>query len=215
MTLNRLKTCNWIWALVALWALAMPTGATVDVAAELDSLRIQDSWGEIGFESGQMRQAKVTAVQDSTVTLTEVIGALHERPATYSLAEVQSVRALGPRRLQPRMSPRQGAPSMPLALGLELLIPGAGYYQTGNGSQGLKVFLASAVLGATALASGSDTAAAWIPFGVWLKLYSLGNLADEVRAAGAVQEARTRRLSAAMTAPVTSTPTLLALRWHR
>ncbi len=104
---------------------------------------------------------------------------------------------------------------MPLALGLELLIPGAGYYQTGNGSQGLKVFLASAVLGATALASGSDTAAAWIPFGVWLKLYSLGNLADEVRAAGAVQEARTRRLSAAMTAPVTSTPTLLALRWHR
>ncbi|MBT3344470.1 MAG: hypothetical protein HN712_21205 [Gemmatimonadetes bacterium] len=215
VTLNRLKACGWTWALLAMWTLSIPQAVAADVAAELDSLRVQASWGELAFGNGQIRQVKVDAVEDGQVMLTEVIGALHVRPATYSLNEVQSVRVLGPRRIQPRMSPRQGATSLPLVLGMELLIPGAGYFQMGEGGKGLRILLASAALGATAMASGEDTAAAWIPLGVWLKLYSLGHLADEVRADQALQDARTRRLSASLMAPVSSTPTVLALRWHR
>jgi hypothetical protein len=180
-----------------------------DVAADLDSLNAQDRWGEIVFQSGKLRHAKVEAVDAEYVTLLEVVGALQVRPARYPLAEVRSVRHLGPRRIRPRMSPSRSTPSAPIALGLELLIPGAGYLYSGDTNQGWRVLLASAALGAVALSSGENSAAAWMPLGVWLKLYSLHHLADEISATRAIQGRRSRLM-----ARHDATSPILGLRWR-
>ncbi|MBT4096611.1 MAG: hypothetical protein HOM68_26555 [Gemmatimonadetes bacterium] len=180
-----------------------------DVAADLDSLNTQDSWGEISFQNGKLRQVKVEAVDAEFVTLLEVVGALQIRPARYPLSEIRSVRHLGPRRIKPRMSPSRGRPSAPIALGLELLIPGAGYLYSGNTNQGWRVLLASAALGGVAMSSGENSAAAWMPLGVWLKLYSLHHLADEISATRAIQGRRSRLM-----ARNDSTSPIFGVRWR-
>lgn len=194
--------------------LSAPQLAVADVMAELDSLRSRGEWGELSLTNGLVRQVQVDTIEGQQVMLQEVIGALHMRPATYALSDVQSVRPLGPRRIQSRMAARPSAPSLPLALGLEVLIPGAGFFHAGEGDQGWRILLASLALGATAVSMGENGAAAWMPLGTWLKLYSLHHLADEVRAAQAQQARRSRLLSATDSVPA-STPTIMALRWQR
>ena len=195
VTLTRVNRSGWITLLVVAM-LSFGSSAGADIAADLEALRAENVWGEVSLESGQVRHIKIDSVTADQVTLTEVIGALHERSAVYSLTDVHSVRSLGPRRIQQRISPHRRAPSLPVALGLELLVPGAGYYHAGERAQGWWVLLASVAVGATALTAGQDAAAAWIPLGSWLKLYSLHHLADEVNAVRAVADRSTRRLSA-------------------
>ena len=200
-----------IWVILWFWA---PQLAAADVTAELDSLRIRGEWGELALTNGLVRQVQVDTIEGQQVMLQEVIGALHMRPATYALSDVRSVRPLGPRRIQARMAARPSAPSLPLTLGLELIIPGAGYFHAGEGDQGWRILLASLAIGATAVTMGENGAAVWIPLGTWLKLYSLHHLADEVRASQAQQARRSRLLSLTDSAPA-STPTIMALRWQR
>ena len=73
----------------------------------------------------------------------------------------------------------------------------------------MKAMLASAALGGVAMSSGENSAAAWMPLGVWLKLYSLHHLADEISATRAIQGRRSRLM-----ARNDSTSPIFGVRWR-
>ncbi|SVD87346.1 uncharacterized protein METZ01_LOCUS440200, partial [marine metagenome] len=84
VTLTRVNRSGWITLLVVAM-LSFGSSAGADIAADLEALRAENVWGEVSLEGGQVRHIKVDSVTADQVTLTEVIGALHERSAVYSL----------------------------------------------------------------------------------------------------------------------------------
>ena len=148
----------------------------------LEKIQGDQAWGEAVFSNGQVRSFRVKEVRLDSVEVVEVVGALQERPGAYALGEFRSLRELGKYRIQPRRAAYQEKKSGLVALLLEAVVPGAGYFYIGESKQGLALLgLAAAAVG-TAVATGESTAAGWVPFSAWIKVSSLTNLRDQVRA---------------------------------
>jgi hypothetical protein len=69
-----------------------------------------------------------------------------------------------------------------VALGLELVIPGAGFFYLGESRQGYAMLAMSVAAVATAVGTGPDGAAGWVPMAAWVKVASLAQVRDEARA---------------------------------
>jgi hypothetical protein len=163
-------------------ALSASTAGAADVAVTLQSLHEDSLWGEITLESGGIRQIQVQSLTADTVVVREVIGALHVRPAIYSVAQIRSAREIGVYRIPQRTAPFRRSRSTKVAFGLELVIPGAGFFYVGDISNGYRMLGFAALVGGTALATGGDSAAGWLPFAAWTKVASLAQLRDQVNA---------------------------------
>lgn len=164
--------------------LALRAGEVMDteqLRAGLQRLQSQGWWGELELAAGGTREVKVEAVAGDTVAVREVLGPLMEHPAVYALSQVRSLRELGAQRIPLRRAAYVLPRSMPLALGLEVLVPGGGYFYAGQPRRGLVLLaLAGAAVG-TALATGKDGTAGWVPLATWFKVASLVNLHAELR----------------------------------
>lgn len=175
----------WILAgVMFLLPLTLRAGEAMDaeqLRAGLQRLQSQGWWGELELAGGGTREVKVEAVAGDTVAVREVLGPLMEHPAVYSLAQIRSLRELGAQRIPLRRAAYALPRSLPLALGLEVLVPGGGYFYAGQPRQGFVLLaLAGAVVG-TGLATGKDGAAGWVPLAAWFKVASLVNLHAELR----------------------------------
>jgi len=182
-------TCRLAGAVLCL-ALSVSSLSAADVAGTLRHLQQDSLWGEITLESGGIRQIQVRSLTQDTVAVREVIGALHVRPAVYSLAQIRNVREIGVHRIPQRIAPYHKPRSARVALGLELVMPGAGFFYAGDAKQGLTMLGFAAVVVGTALATGEDGAAGWLPFATWIKVASLAQVRDQVRADNGAHEDR-------------------------
>ena len=115
------------------------------------------------------------------MAVVEVVGALQEREAAYALAEIRSLRSLGTYRIQARRAAYQQPKSGLLAFLLELPVPGAGYFYIGEHKQGLALMGLTVTAVGTAILTGEDTAAGWVPLSAWIKIASLAHLRDQVQ----------------------------------
>ena len=176
----------------------------VDTLIRLDR---DDLWGEAVMKQGGVRPIRVVSIKGDTVDVREVIGALQERSATYAISEFRSLRELGEHRIPMRRAPYQSRRSMVGALGLELVVPGGGYFYVGESRQGLAMLGFSALAVATAFTTGESGVAGWVPIATWFKIASLFHLADEVQAMNATH-------ASAATTATASPPPLLGLT-HR
>ena len=158
---------------------------TDEVRGLLEKIATDEVWGEAVFEDGRVRSFRVEVVGADSVEVVEVVGALQERPGAYALGEFRSFRELGAYRVQSRRAAFQPKKSGLVALALEALVPGAGYSYIGQNKQALALLGLTAVAVGTAFATGEDTAAGWVPISVWIKISSLTNLRDQVRALNA------------------------------
>jgi hypothetical protein len=178
---------RWI-ALVVLLASATAVQAAME-AAELKELlsrlHEQKLWGEAVLADGRLRPIQVEALTEDSVAVREVVGALQERKATYALADIESLRELGELRIPQRRALYGQRKSMTMALVLETLVPGAGYLYVGETRQGLALLGLAGAAAGTAVATGKDGAAGWVPISAWIKVASLFNLGDQVRAINA------------------------------
>ena len=68
------------------------------------------------------------------------------------------------------------------ALALEAVVPGAGYVYIGEMRQALALWGLTGIAVGTAIATGEDGAAGWAPLSAWIKIASLYQLKDKVRA---------------------------------
>jgi len=156
----------------------------------LERLRAEKLWGEVVLEGGITRDIRVDSVAGDTVAVREVLGALQERRAAYPLSQIRSLRELGAQRIPLRRAPYVSPRSLSLALGLEALVPGGGYFYIGQSRQGLVLLALAGAMVGTGIATGKDGAAGWAPLAAWLKLASLVNLHAEVRGLGADRAAQ-------------------------
>jgi len=163
-------------------ALTTLAAAAADVPGTLRHLHESSLWGEITLESGRIRQIQVKSLSDDVIEVREVIGALQVRDAQYSVAQIRSAREIGVHRIPQRIAPYHGKRSTRLAVGLELLIPGAGFFYAGDARQGYTMLGFAAIVAGTAVATGKDGAAGWLPFAGWAKLASLAQVRDQVAA---------------------------------
>ncbi|MBI2501801.1 MAG: hypothetical protein HYW07_01015 [Candidatus Latescibacteria bacterium] len=148
---------TWILAgVLSLMPLALWAGEAMgaeQLRAGLERLHRQELWGELELAGGGTREVRVDSVAGDTVVVREILGALMERPAVYALSQIRSLRELGAQRIPLRRAAYASHRSLPLALGLEVLVPGGGYFYAGQARQGLVLLaLAGAALG-TALAT--------------------------------------------------------------
>ena len=170
--------------LVALYAAGPLSAATkVDqVRDKLVRLQENDLWGEAMLAGGQIRSIKVDSLSSDSVAVNEVLGALQRHAAVYALADIRSLRELGVHRIPLRRAPYRSPKSMIAALGLEILVPGGGYFYLGESRQGLALLGFASAAVATAFATRKDGIAGWAPIVTWVKIASLLHLGDEVDA---------------------------------
>ncbi|MEE2657104.1 MAG: hypothetical protein VX733_01290 [Candidatus Latescibacterota bacterium] len=168
-----------------------PAAAADDVHTVLENLQAKAMWGEIVLEGGQVRQVRVQGLDEKgNVSVREVIGPLQLRLANYAVASIRSARTLGPHRISLRLSPYRAPKSVPLALAIEFVLPGFGYFYAGEARQGYALLAVSAAAVATGVVSGEDGAAGWIPFTAWTKVASMVQLRDEVLATNSSYQER-------------------------
>ena len=173
----------WIW-LPAILLAARGAEATMDteeVRSLLQEMQAEAAWGEAVFTDGRVRSLRVEEIEADSVAVVEVVGALQERQAAYSLAEISSLRTLGEYRIQARHAAFQQPKSGLLAFLLELPVPGAGYFYIGEHKQGLALMGLTVTAVGTAILTGEDTAAGWVPLSAWVKIASLFHLRDQVQ----------------------------------
>lgn len=174
----------WILAgallLQPLAALAVEPMDADTLRAGLQRLQIQGGWGEIELDAGQTREVQVAGLAGDTVQVREVLGPLMERPAVYSLAQIRTLRELGAQRIPLRRAAYLPPKSTPLALGMELVVPGAGYFYADQPRQGLVLLALTGVAVGTGLLAGKDGQAGWVPLALWVKVASLVNLHAEL-----------------------------------
>ena len=156
----------------------------------LERLQSEGLWGEITLQTGAPRQVRVEALGADTVSVREVIGPLQVRPADYPLADIRSAREIGVHRIPKQMAPYRPPKWTGLAVAIEAVLPGFGYFYAGEFGQGYALLGVTAIAGGTAWATGRDGAAGWIPLLAWTKVASLLHLRDQVRAANAVHQVR-------------------------
>ena len=165
-------------------------GVAAPVAAEtgaqhrntLEKLRDHDLWGEVVLDQGRVRQIRVQSISGDTVSVREVVGPFQERGAMYTLGQFHAVRELGDFRIPQRRSAYRPEKSLLTGLLLEIAVPGGGYYYAGETKQAFVLVLVSAAATATAIKTGSDGAAGWVPVMAWTKVASLLHLTDEIGA---------------------------------
>lgn len=196
----------WIWLPVILLVArgAEATMETEEVRSLLQEIQAEEAWGEAVLTDGRVRSLRVEEIEADSVTVVEVVGALQEREAAYALAEIRSLRTLGTHRIQARhavyQQPKSGLFAFllevtPLAVGLgyyfdsgedprwlELMwLSGPGYFYIGEHKQGLALMgLMTAAMG-TAILTGEEGAAGWVPLATWVKIASLFHLRDQVQ----------------------------------
>lgn len=173
---------------LVLWA-----GEAMDAAqlrAGLERLHHQGWWGEMELAGGSTREVKVDSVAGDTVVVREILGALMEHPAVYTLSQIRSLRELGPQRIPLRRAVYSAPRSRPLALGLEVLVPGGGYFYAGQPRQGLVLLALAGVVVGAGLATGKSGAAGWVPLAAWVKVASLVNLNAELKGINTAAENR-------------------------
>jgi len=173
----------WIWLPVILLAARGAEAAmeTEEVRNLLQEMQAEEAWGEAVFTDGRVRSLRVEEIEADSVAVVEVVGALQEREAAYALAEIRSLRSLGTYRIQARHAAYQQPKSGLLAFLLELPVPGAGFFYIGEHKQGLALMGLTVTAVGTAVLTGSDTAAGWVPLSVWIKVASLAHLRDQVQ----------------------------------
>ncbi len=173
----------WIWLPMVLLAArgAEATMETEAVRSLLQEMQAEEAWGEASFTDGRVRSLRVRALEADSVAVVEVVGALQEREAAYALAEIRALRALGTHRIQARHAAYQRPKSGLLAFLLELPVPGAGYFYIGEHKQGLALMGLTVTALGTAVLTGADTAAGWVPLSAWIKIASLVHLRDQVQ----------------------------------
>lgn len=171
------------------------------VLETLIKLDRDDLWGEAVLREGGVRPIKVVSMKGDTVDVREVVGPLQERPATYAISEFRSLRELGEHRIPMRRAPFRPSRSMILALGIELAVPGGGYFYVGETRQGLVMLGFSVLAAATAVASGESGVAGWVPIATWFKIASMVHLVDEVKAMNAAHSAATDAATASSQPP--------------
>ena len=173
----------WIWlpAILLVVRGAEATMETEEVRSLLQEMQAEAAWGEAVFADGRVRSLRVEEIAADSVAVVEVVGALQEREAAYSLAEISSLRSLGEYRIQSRRAAFQQPKSGLLAFLLELPVPGAGYFYIGEHKQGLALMGLTVTAVGTAVLTGADTAAGWVPLSAWIKIASLAHLRDQVQ----------------------------------
>lgn len=148
----------------------------------LQKMQTDEEWGEAVLADGRVRSLLVAAVSQDSVAVVEVVGALQQRAAVYALSAFRSLRVLGEHRIQQHRPAFRPQKSGRIALLFEAVVPGTGYFYAGHKKQGLALLgLATTVVG-TAIATGESGAAGWVPISLWIKISSLTNLRDLVRA---------------------------------
>ncbi len=180
------------WMLMgALLLLPLAAGAaepmdTETLRAGLQRLQSQDWWGELELAAGGTREVKVDGVAGDTVAVREILGPLMEHRTTYGLAQIRSLRELGAQRIPLRRAAYAPSRSTSLALGMELLVPGAGYFYADQPRQGLMLLALTGAVVGTGLATGKGGQAGWVPLAAWVKVASLVNLHAELGGINAV-----------------------------
>ena len=71
-----------------------------DLREILGQLQEGELWSEAVFEGGRVSYMMVEEIKGDSVAVTEVLGPLHRQRATYALADFESLRELGPQRIQ-------------------------------------------------------------------------------------------------------------------
>ena len=153
-----------------------------EIRSKLEHLQADSLWAEAVLTDGRLRSIQVESVGSDSAHVTEIYGALQRRSATYALADMRSVRTLGDHRIQTRSAAISVDKSMLSALALETVVPGAGYVYIGEMRQALALLGLTGIAVGTAIASGEDGAAGWAPLSAWIKIASLYQLRDKVRA---------------------------------
>ena len=167
-----------------------------DVETTLCHLRAGELWGEITLNSGGVRQIQVRSLSQDTVAVREVIGALHVRSAIYPMTQIRTAREIGEHRIPQRTAPFRKSRSTRVALGLDLILPGAGFFYAGDSRQGYTMLGFAALVVGTAIATGHDGAAGWVPIAAWARLASLAHLRDTIHAENAAYKSMTNKLAA-------------------
>ena len=174
----------WIWLPVILLAArgAEATMETAEVRSLLQEMQAEEAWGEAVLTDGRVRSLRVEELAVDSVAVVEVVGALQEREAAYALADIRSLRSLGMHRIQARHAAYRQPKSGLLAFMLELPVPGMGFFYIGEHKQGLALMGMAVAAAGTAVLTGGDAAAGWVPLSVWVKIASLFHLRDQVQA---------------------------------
>ena len=174
----------WIWLPVILLAArgAEATMETAEVRSLLQEMQAEEAWGEAVLTDGRVRSLRVEELAADSVAVVEVVGALQEREAAYALADIRSLRSLGIHRIQARHAAYRQPKSGLLAFMLELPVPGMGFFYIGEHKQGLALMGMAVAAAGTAVLTGGDAAAGWVPLSVWVKIASLFHLRDQVQA---------------------------------
>ena len=180
------NTSCFAWSLAGFLLLAVggigAQEASSEIRSKLELLQADRLWAEAVLADGRLRSIKVESVGSDSAHVTEIYGALQRRSATYALADMQSVRTLGDHRIQTRSAAISVDKSMLSALALEAVVPGAGYLYVGEMRQALALWGLTGIAVGTAIASGEDGAAGWAPLSAWIKIASLYQLRDKIRA---------------------------------
>ena len=153
-----------------------------ELRALLEKIQQNETWGEAVLEGGKIRPIKVRELGQDSVAVREVFGPFQERDEVYALGQIQSLRELGEYRIPLRQAPYREPRSMAVALVLETVVPGGGYFYVGEAKQGMILLALGGIATATALVTKEDGAAGWAPISAWIKLASMTQLVYEVKA---------------------------------
>lgn len=156
--------------------------ASDGIRNKLELLQMDNLWAEVILADGRLRSIRVESVGSDSADVMEIYGALQRRTAVYALADMRSVRTLGDYRIQTRSAFVSVDKSMLRALVLEAVVPGSGYMYIGEMRQALALWGLTGIAVGTAIATGEDGAAGWAPLSAWIKIASLYQLRDKVRA---------------------------------
>lgn len=182
---------NKIIARVVFWGMMGGVGMAngdVTIVETLKRIQANQTWGEVELESGSVRVFKVMEISEEKVKVQEIVSALQERSAIYSIKEFKAIRELGKNRIAMRSSHYRSSRSRIGALAVETLVPGGGYFYIGESRQGISMVMFTAAAVLTGLITGKDGAAGWIPLAAWTKIGSLLHLNDEVVAINNLQD---------------------------
>ena len=182
---------NKIIARVVFWGMMGGVGMAngdVTIVETLKRIQANQTWGEVELESGSVRVFKVMEISEEKVKVQEIVSALQERSAIYSIKEFKAIRELGKNRIAMRSSNYRSSRSRIGALAVETLVPGGGYFYVGESRQGISMVMFTAAAAATWLITGKDGFVGWIPLAAWTKIASLLHLNDEVVAINNLQD---------------------------
>ena len=180
------NTSRFAWGLAgfllfAVWGIEAQEESS-EIRSKLEQLQADSLWAEAVLADGRLRSIRVESVGSDSAHVTEIYGALQRRSAVYAFADMRSVRTLGDHRIQTRSAAVSVDKSTLSALALEAVVPGAGYVYIGEMRQAVALWGLTGIAVGTAITTGEDGAAGWAPLSAWIKIASLYQLRDKIRA---------------------------------